>query len=139
MVEHAFAGFQLLRATEVTALVRDKNLEELQEHDEIGQPEFLAWASSDYIRECCGKPLYLPLDLLQYYQSLYLLSMCVDKETGAHPAVTSSGPDQPPLQATTTTFQVGQRHKGDCFCRVKGKEYLPVPKKFSQVRTVKEL
>lgn len=96
MVEPASAGFQVLPATDVTALVRDKNLEEGQVVDEIGQPECLA--------------LYLPLDLLQYYQSLYLLSMHVEKETGVQPAVTSSGPDQPPLQAKTTSLQVGQGH-----------------------------
>ncbi|XP_044036315.1 MHC class II regulatory factor RFX1a isoform X11 [Siniperca chuatsi] len=100
---------ELLPSTEVTALVRDKNLEQWQLHHEIGQPDCLAWASADHIRECCGKPLYLPLDLLQYYQSLYLLSVHAEKEIGAHPAVTSSGPDQPPLQATTATFQVQQQ------------------------------
>ncbi|XP_071329978.1 MHC class II regulatory factor RFX1a isoform X7 [Trachinotus anak] len=45
----------------------------------------------------------------EYYQSLFLHSMRVEKETGAHPALTSSTPDQPPLQATTTTFQVQQQ------------------------------
>lgn len=114
----------------MTALVRDKNLEECQLHHEIGQPECLAWASTDCIKECCGKPLYLPLDLLQYYQSLYLLSVHAEKEIGAHPAATSSVPDQPPLQATTATFQVGQGHKGDCCYRVKGTENLSVAKKY---------
>ncbi|XP_042248640.1 MHC class II regulatory factor RFX1a isoform X11 [Thunnus albacares] len=100
---------ELLPSTEVTALVRDKNLEEWQPHHEMGQPECLAWASADYKGDCCSKPLLLPLDLLQYYQSLYLLSMHAEKEIGAHPAVTSSGSDQSPLLATTTSFQVQQQ------------------------------
>lgn len=105
---HASAGFQLLPSPEVTALVRDKSLEEWQQHHEMGQPECPAWASADYRGECSSKPLFLPLDLVQYYQSLYLLSMHAEKEIGAHPEVTISGPDQSPTLAATTTFQVGQ-------------------------------
>lgn len=116
----ASAGFQLLPTTGVTALARDKNLEEWQQHHEIGQPECLAWASADYRGEYSSKPLFLPLDLVQYYQSLHLFSMHAEKEIGAHPEVTSSGPDQSSLLATTSTFQVGQGQKGDCCCRVKG-------------------
>ncbi len=129
MVEPASAGFQLLPSTEVTALVRDKSIDECQLHHEIGQRESLARATADYIRECSGKPLYLPLDLLQYYQSLYLLSVRAEQEIGAHPAVTNSGPDQPPLQATTAAFQVGQGHEGNCCYTVKGTENLSVAKK----------
>ncbi|XP_037648222.1 LOW QUALITY PROTEIN: MHC class II regulatory factor RFX1a [Sebastes umbrosus] len=104
--QEASVGFQFLPSTNVTALVRDTNLEESQLQLVIGQPECQAWASADCMRECCGKPLYLPSDLLQYYQSMYLLSVHAKKETGgAHPAVTSSGPDQ----ATTTAFQVQQQ------------------------------
>ncbi|XP_035852729.1 MHC class II regulatory factor RFX1a isoform X2 [Sander lucioperca] len=99
---------EFLPSTKVTALVRDNNIEEWQLQHEIRQPECQAWASADYEKECCCTPPYLPLDLFQYYQSLYLLSV-QEKEIGAHPAVTSSGPDKPPLQATTTTFQVQQQ------------------------------
>ena len=66
-MESASVSFQILHTTEVTALVRDMNLEEGQVHDEIGQPECSA--------------LYLPLDL-EYYQSLYLLFMHGENETG---------------------------------------------------------
>ncbi|XP_026212495.1 MHC class II regulatory factor RFX1a isoform X2 [Anabas testudineus] len=100
---------ELLPSSEITALVRDKNIEELQLQHEIGQQECLAWSSANYIRDGCGKPLYLPLDLLQHYQSLYLLSMHAEKETGANPAVPSFGPDQQPLQASTMTFKVQQQ------------------------------
>ncbi|XP_038554805.1 MHC class II regulatory factor RFX1a isoform X1 [Micropterus salmoides] len=93
---------ELFPSTEVTALVRDNNLEEWQLHHEIRKPECPAWASAGHIQECCGNPLYLPLDLLQYYQSLYLLSVHADKEIGDQP-------HQPPLQATTDIFQVQQQ------------------------------
>ncbi|KAK1878248.1 MHC class II regulatory factor RFX1 [Dissostichus eleginoides] len=102
-------GQEFLPSTVLTALVRDRNLEECLQQREIGQAEFQAEVSADYIRECCGTPLYLPLELLQYYQSLYWLSVAAEKEIGAHPAVTSSGPYQPPLQTTTSTFQVQQQ------------------------------
>lgn len=128
MFEPASVGFQFLPSTKVTALVRDNNIEEWQLQHEIRQPECQAWASADYEKECCCTPPYLPLDLFQYYQSLYLLSV-QEKEIGAHPAVTSSGPDKPPLQATTTTFQVGQGKKGDCCYIVKGTDNLSVAKK----------
>lgn len=116
---------QFLPSTVLTALVRDRNLEECLQQHEIGQQEFQAEASADYMRECCGTPLYLPLELLQYYQSLYWLSVAAEKEIGAQPAVTNSGPYQPPLQTTTATFQVGQGH---C-CVVKGTERLSETKK----------
>ncbi|KAK5914186.1 hypothetical protein CgunFtcFv8_008645 [Champsocephalus gunnari] len=102
-------GQEFLPSTVLTALVRDRNLEECLQQHEIGQEEFQAEASADYMRECCGTPLYLPLELLQYYQSLYWLSVAAEKEIGAQPAVTNSGPYQPPLQTTTATFQVQQQ------------------------------
>ncbi|KAI4822008.1 hypothetical protein KUCAC02_007576 [Chaenocephalus aceratus] len=102
-------GQEFLPSTVLTALVRDRNLEECLQQHEIGQQEFQAEASADYMRECCGTPLYLPLELLQYYQSLYWLSVAAEKEIGAQPAVTNSGPYQPPLQTTTATFQVQQQ------------------------------
>ncbi|XP_068435633.1 MHC class II regulatory factor RFX1a isoform X3 [Clinocottus analis] len=96
--------------SEMTALVRNTNLEEWQLQHVIGQPECQAMVSADYISECCSRPIYLPMDFLQYYQSLPLLSVYAEKEIGgAHPAVTSSGLDQPPSQTTTTTFQVQQQ------------------------------
>ncbi|KAJ4931814.1 hypothetical protein JOQ06_010254 [Pogonophryne albipinna] len=102
-------GQEFLPSTVLTALVRDRNLEECLQQHEIGQAEFQSEASADYMRECCGTLLYLPLELLQYYQSLYWLSVAAQKEIGAQPAVTNSGPYQPPLQTTTATFQVQQQ------------------------------
>ncbi|KAF3700273.1 MHC class II regulatory factor RFX1 Enhancer factor C [Channa argus] len=99
---------EFFRSTEVTALVRDGNLDEMQLHHDSGQPKYLPWPSPDNIKDYC-RPLYLPLDLLQYYRSLYLHSIYVENEIRAHPAVTSAGPDQAPLQAPTTTFQVQQQ------------------------------
>lgn len=138
MVEPASVGFQLQPSIEVTALVRDNNLEECQLLHEIGQPESQAFASADYILECCGKPLYLPLDLLQYHQLPYLLSVHAETEIGAHPAVTSSYPDQPPLQATTAAFQVGQGHKGDYCYRVKVTDNWSVTNKCIEIIIAKE-
>ncbi|XP_075942257.1 MHC class II regulatory factor RFX1a isoform X2 [Anarhichas minor] len=91
--------------SEVTALVRDTNLEEWQFQHEIGQPECQAPVSANYISDWCGTLVYLPLDLLQYYQSLHWLSGHAEIG-GAHPAVTSSGLDQPPSHAA---FQVQQQ------------------------------
>lgn len=113
VVKSASAGFQFFPPTEVIALVRNRNLEEWHVRDEIGQPDGQAWASAHSVKDSCGRFLGLPLDVLQYYQSLFQHSLCVEKETGAHPAVTSSSPDQP-LQTAPTAFQVGQGHKGDC-------------------------
>lgn len=127
LVEPPSAGFQLRPSTEVTALVRDNSLEECQLLHEIGQSE--CPVSGDNIQEWYDIPLFLPLDLLQYYQSLNLLSVHVEKEIQVHPPVTSSCHDQPPLQATTATFQVGQGHKGDYCYRVKVTDNLYVAKK----------
>lgn len=82
VVEPAFAGLQLLPTTAVTALVRDESPEVLLVCA-IGQPECLAWALADDIRDCGGELLYLPIDLLLYYQSL------IKKETGAPPSAAS--------------------------------------------------
>jgi len=43
------AIFQLPFCTDLTGLVSDKNLEELQLHHVTQEPEYLAWASRDYI------------------------------------------------------------------------------------------
>ncbi|XP_034394351.1 MHC class II regulatory factor RFX1a isoform X4 [Cyclopterus lumpus] len=88
---------EFLPCSEVTALVRDTNLEEWPLQHMIGQPQCQALVSADYISECSSRPIYFPMDILQYYQPLPLLS------------VTSSGLDQPPSQATTTAFQVQQQ------------------------------
>ncbi|XP_036943806.1 MHC class II regulatory factor RFX1a isoform X4 [Acanthopagrus latus] len=98
---------ELCPGTEVTALVRDNSLEEFQLLHEIGQSE--CPVSGDSIQEWYDIPLFLPLDLLQYYQSLNLLSVHVEREIQVHPPVTSSFLDQPPLQATTATVQVQQQ------------------------------
>ncbi|KAM7372107.1 hypothetical protein PAMP_009301 [Pampus punctatissimus] len=105
---------ELLPSTQVSTLVRDKNIEELQLHREIGPPESLDSVSADYRGDCCSKPLLLPLDHVQYYQLLYLLPMHAEKEIGAHPTLTSSGPDHrsstfpytdTPLYTQTTAAQ----------------------------------
>ncbi|KAM6965769.1 MHC class II regulatory factor RFX1a isoform 1-T1 [Tautogolabrus adspersus] len=102
---------ELLPITEVTALVRDSNLEERQLQHEIGQPEYHADASGDHIKECWGKAVYIPfnipMELLQFYQSTYLPFVHADKEIGDHLEVT--GPNSLPLQATTATIQVQQQ------------------------------
>ncbi len=120
LVEPAFAGFQLLPGIDMAALVRDNYLEECQLLHEIEQPECLFLASGDSMQESYSKPLCVPLDLLQYNQSLYLLSVCAETEIDSHPAVTSSGPEQQQLQPATASFQVGQGHEGDFCFRVKG-------------------
>ncbi|XP_059204665.1 MHC class II regulatory factor RFX1a isoform X2 [Centropristis striata] len=92
---------ELLSSIQVTALVRENPLEEHQLHQETGEQEVQAWTPVDYPAGCCGKPLYvsLPLELIQSYQSLYLLSVQEHKEIG------SSDPDHTPLQATALQVQ----------------------------------
>lgn len=133
MVKSASSGFQFFPPTGVVELVRNRNLEEWQVPDEIGQPEGQVWASAQSIKDSCDKPINLPLDVLQYYQSLFLPSVCVEKETGAYPAVTRPRLDQP-LPATFTTFQVGQGHKGAVEL---GEHKICLTKKFDWGRTVK--
>nr|XP_046270978.1 MHC class II regulatory factor RFX1a isoform X2 [Scatophagus argus] len=96
-------------STKETALVRHSSLEECQLLHQIGKTECLAFASADYMQECCCKPLFLPLDLRQHYQSPYLLSVHMEKDIEPFPAVKSSCPDQPPLKPTTAIFQVQQQ------------------------------
>lgn len=132
-------GFQLHPSTEVAALVRENSLEECQLLHEIGEPECHAFASADYIQECYGKPLYLPLDLLQYYHLPHLLSLEAEKEIGSHPTDSSSYPDQLPLQATSSTFQVGQGQKGDYCYRVKATNSWSVTKKCFYYSIIKEI
>jgi len=96
----------------------------------VGQPACQALVSADYMSHCCSRRIYLPMDILQYYQSLALHSVCAEEKIGgAQPVFTSSGLDQPPWQATTTAFQVGQGHKGDCCHIVMGTENMSVVKK----------
>ncbi|XP_040927801.1 MHC class II regulatory factor RFX1a isoform X2 [Betta splendens] len=87
---------ELLHSTQLTALVRDKHIEEYQPCHGIGHQEYLAWLSAHYD----NMPIYLLLDHIQYYQS---------NVHSVYPPVSSVGPDQPQLQAPTSTFQVQQQ------------------------------
>lgn len=94
--------------------VRDKNLEGCLLLHEIALPQYLAFASEEFRRE---RESPLP-----FLGPVLPVTVCAGKEIGGQPAVTCSCHDQPPLQAMTAIFQVGQGHKGDDGYRVKGTE-----------------
>ncbi|XP_030592151.1 MHC class II regulatory factor RFX1a isoform X2 [Archocentrus centrarchus] len=98
---------ELPLSSNMIGLVRDKKLEDWQPCREAGQSACLRWVSADCISSCCCNPISFPLD--QNWLSLYTLSVLAENEIGGHPAVTSSGPNHPPLQTTTKAFQVQQQ------------------------------
>lgn len=117
------ATFQLPLSTEVTGLVRDRKLEDWQLRHEAEESVCLAWVSADCVNGCCCKPVYLPLD--EYWQPLCMLSVHAESEID-HPAILSSGPNQPPLHTATAAFQVGQGHEGICCYKDEWTEKLSV-------------
>ncbi|KAL6102800.1 rfx1 [Pungitius sinensis] len=92
---------EFLPCTELTALVRDTNLGELQLQLEVEQREWQASLLAQHTREFCV-PTHLPPDLFLYYQFPHY-------HRAAQHAVTSSGLSQPPLHDATTGFQVQQQ------------------------------
>ncbi|XP_034534369.1 MHC class II regulatory factor RFX1a isoform X4 [Notolabrus celidotus] len=101
---------ELLPSTEVTVLVRDSSVERQLQH-QIEQPGHQAAAPGDHIQDCSGKalciPFIIPMELLQYYQSVYLPLVHADREIGDH--LSGSGPDQPVQHTKTATSQVQQQ------------------------------